>query len=471
VKSLIGSFANKTTVPYVGRGWPFRQSGSSSVRQLESMQANATVFGIVNRTSTAVAKETWHLHRKVSNKSARCDVPGCETLGVTLVERHPALSVLGKPNDFYTTQEYFESGQQHVDLTGEGWTAVYRMGNVPYELWNLRPDRVVVCTSREKFLTGYLYVGPDGDEIPIRKEDMLSVRMPNPMDPYRGLGPVQAVLPNINSSKYSSEWNANFFSNGARPGGIIKLSRNLQDDEFDQLVERYNANHRGVANAGRTAFLEEGDWVDVKQPSVRDMQFVETANLNRDTVLLAFTGSKFDVGILEDVNRASATAAKASFAERLTVPRLDRWKGMLNNDFLPLFPGYAYDLEFVYSNPVPADKDSEREDKRTAVSNYVALLAAGVDPQEAAELCGIPPMRVVERAAPERTEPVNSYENAMRWVADEDLDEETCGPCRTNHGKTYRNRQEAYADYPGGKGFKDCEGRENCRGHVVKRGK
>jgi HK97 family phage portal protein len=400
VKSLLGSLVNRAPVPYVGRSdvghWAGRRDNSQRGSQLGSMESNATVFGVVNRTSTAVAKEEWHLHRRVSDAAVVCAEDGCEARGVQRVDKHPALSVLAKPNDFYTRQEYFESGQQHVDLAGEGWTAIFRIGRVPIELWNLRPDRVVVVTSREKFLLGYLYIGPDGEEVPIRKEDMLSIRMPNPKDPYRGLGPIQSVLCNIDSSKYSAEWNTNFWVNGARPGGIVKLSRNMSDPDFDQLVERFNRNHRGIANAGRTAFLEEGDWVDVKQPTARDMQLVETAELNRDTVLLAFGMSKFAVGVVDDVNRATAEASKAWFGETATVPRLDRWKGMLNNDFLPQFPGYNYDLEFVYSNPVPADREADRADKTAAVDNFVKLVSRGVDPVEAAEYCGLPPVTVKE---------------------------------------------------------------------------
>lgn len=60
---------------------------------------------------------------------------------------------------------------------------------------------------------------------------------------------------------------------------------------------------------------------------------------------------------------------------------------------------------------------------------------------------------------------------AQRWVVNAHIDENTCGPCKANDGKTYRNRQQAYKDYPGGKGYSKCEGRSNCRCTVVKRGK
>jgi hypothetical protein len=61
---------------------------------------------------------------------------------------------------------------------------------------------------------------------------------------------------------------------------------------------------------------------------------------------------------------------------------------------------------------------------------------------------------------------------ARRWVAVEEDDDNTCDDCNANDGKTYRNREEAYADYPNGVGYKNCIGAKygnECRGRVVKR--
>jgi ATP-dependent protease ClpP protease subunit len=65
-------------------------------------------------------------------------------------------------------------------------------------------------------------------------------------------------------------------------------------------------------------------------------------------------------------------------------------------------------------------------------------------------------------------------EMAQRWQVKAHLDSNTCDPWRGNHRKTYRNRGDAYKDYPGGRGFKDCVGAKygnRCRCSVVKRGK
>lgn len=414
MRSLLGSLVNRSPIPYTGtkQNWYGGQGGRQRnvTGQLDAMGASAALFAIVNRTSTAVAAEAWHLHRRAMGSVCEFEQPDgepCGTKNVVHVPRHPAQVVLDRPSNFYTTAEMFESGQQHVDLTGEGWLVMPRIGGMPAELWVAQPDRMVVVTDPRDFLVGYIYVGPDGRQVPLKRQDVLQNRMPSPLDPYRGMGPVQTIMQQVAGSQFSAEWNTNFFRNGARPGGIVKLSRNHTDDEFSQLVERFNLAHRGVANAGRTAFLEDGDWVDVKPMSLRDMQFVETADLNRDTVLLAFGMSKFAVGVVDDINRATADAAKAWFGETLTLPRLKRWQGLLNNDFLPQFPGWDPNPEafghvwFVHSNPVPADRVQQSAERTASVEQFVALASVGVDPEVAAQVCNLPELPMKPQPKPE----------------------------------------------------------------------
>lgn len=61
---------------------------------------------------------------------------------------------------------------------------------------------------------------------------------------------------------------------------------------------------------------------------------------------------------------------------------------------------------------------------------------------------------------------------AKRWEAVEHEDDSTCEPCDAIDGTLYRNREDAYADYPGGVGYRNCIGAKfgnSCRGRVVKR--
>lgn len=61
---------------------------------------------------------------------------------------------------------------------------------------------------------------------------------------------------------------------------------------------------------------------------------------------------------------------------------------------------------------------------------------------------------------------------AKRWIAVEEHDDNSCEPCDAIDGTLYANRADAYADYPGGVGYKKCVGAEfgnACRGRVQKR--
>jgi HK97 family phage portal protein len=401
--SFTKNLLNKAPVPYVrrdGRPGLWTNSGAGDPEaMMKAMGAIGTLFSIVNRTSTSTAAVDWKLWRKASSgkKEDR-----------TEVTTHPALVVWERPNEFYTRQEMVESSQQHIDLTGEGWWILAYAerggrrfpGVGPIEMWPVRPDKMRVVKSPTEFLTGYIYVGPEGEKIPLGRDEVIQIRMPNPLDPYRGMGPVQSLLTTLDGVKYSAEWNRNFFLNSAEPGGIIEVPERLSDDEFNEMRTRWNEQHKGVANAHRVAILEHGSWKDRKYTQ-RDMQFVELAKLGSDTIREAFGIHKHVLGQSDDVNRANASAASEDFAKWMTVPRLDRIKGALNNDFLPLFGrAEARGLEFDYENAVPEnaeDADRERDSKARA---WAALVSAGAHPDDASAAVGLPIMRTVERPQP-----------------------------------------------------------------------
>jgi HK97 family phage portal protein len=390
VRSPLGAIArslrNSAPVPYVGRGirhaLPFG-GRNDAVAQMQAMQSVGTLFSIVHRTSNATSQVDWKLWR--SAKSGR-DEDRDE------VTSHLALDIWRKPNPFMTRQEFVESEQQHVDLTGEGWWVVardQRARSIPLELWPVRPDRMLPVPDPAEFLTGYIYVSPDGEQVPLRLDEVIQLRMPNPLDPYRGMGPVQSILTEIDSTRYSAEWNRNFFRNSALPSGIIEAPNNLTDTEFDDLRDRWDEQHRGVAAAHRVAILEGGlKWVD-RRFTQRDMQFTEMRQVSRDVIREAFGIPAFALGEVSDVNRATAEASKAMFAEQLTVPRLERFKGALNSDFLPLFGSSAQGLEFDYEDPVPQDaeaRDRERLSKANAAKTYIDAGFTGESVVEALEL-------------------------------------------------------------------------------------
>jgi HK97 family phage portal protein len=393
-KTLFGSlgrsastFLNRTPVPYVSRGrsgygMPTRPAGMEA--QMRAMGSNGTLYAIVDRIITSYSQVNWRLYRKA--KSGREE----DRVEVT---SHAALDLWSAPNPFMTGPAFRECTQQHEELTGEQWWVVAsdeRARNLPLELWPVRPDRMEPTPDAEEFLTGYTYCGPSGERVPLGKSEVIFQRRPNPLDPYRGMGPVQTVLTDLDGVRYSKEWNRNFFINSAEPGGIVEVDKHLSDDEFDEALERWGEQHKGVANAHRVALLENGlKWVDRKY-TMREMQFVELAAVGRETIREAFGFPKPLLGAVDDVNRANAVAAEVVFARWLLVPRLERTKAALNTRLLPLYGRMGEGLEFDYDSPVPDDLEAEAAQLTSRANAAAALVREGFEPAGTLSACGLP---------------------------------------------------------------------------------
>lgn len=394
-------------ISYVGRADNRGVSAGQISGELTSVQGgaieafgqNGTLFAIITKLAQGVASKDWHMHRTAapgSRSSAVCELceaSGMESTGVTHVPVHPALEVWNNPNDFFTSSLLVESFEQHVDLVGEGWLVVTWLGGRPIELWPVRPDRMAPVRDPQKFISGYVYRSPDGQLVPLRLDEVLTVRTPAPWDPYRGAGAVQTLFNNLWGAKYAAEWNRRFFENSAIPGGIVEMPVSLSDTEWTEFQQRWAESHRGVRNAHTVAMLEYGaKWVDTKYTQ-KDMEFVELRRVNREEVREAFAMHGHVLGLSADINRANADAATADFGRRQEVPRLDRIRDMLNGPFLRMFGPMGKGYSFAYANPIPEDREAANVERTSKATAYKTLVDAGVDPEDAARVCGLPPLR------------------------------------------------------------------------------
>lgn len=393
VKSLgrgVARVVNKSAVPYVAqRADRLSQLFAPPAPMLGEMRAFGqvgTLFAIVSRCANATAQVEWELWRKAKSGKKEDRVQ---------VTNHLALNIWNKPNQFYTRQEFVESTGQHQELTGEQWWIVSRdpRSSLPLELWPVRPDKMRPVPDADDFLVGYVYTGPQGEQIPLEKNQVVMLRAPDPMDPYRGMGAVQTILPDLRASNMAAQYVANFFTNSAEPGGIIEVDERLSDDEFDEMTKRWREQHQGVSNAHRVAVIEKGHWVDRKY-TMKDMQFTELRTATSEMIREAFGFPKPLLGSVDDVNRANAVAAEYVFSKWLIVPRLERIKGALNNDFLPLFypPGAVPDVEFDYCSPVEEDSATEAMMRKNAADTAKVYIDLGFNEAQVLEMLNIPAM-------------------------------------------------------------------------------
>lgn len=392
-KSLLAPFVQSKRLPNLA-GKPRGVSGLGMygegplTRELDAT-AMPTVYQTVGTLANATAAAPWTLYRKRA--------PRADPLSVRqVVSRHPALSVTQRPNPFYTWQSLLESVQQHIDLTGEGYFLVVRREPWPWptQLWPILPTRMIPVVNGTDFLSGWVYQSPDGQRVPLRIDEVIQIKLPNPRDPHRGLGPVQSILLDTEAAKFSALYARNFFINDATPGGVIEVPESLDPDSFDQLQQSWGESHRGASRAHTVAILDNGATWKPGSVSMRDMQFTDLRKQAREIVLEAFGMPKTMLGGTEQVNRATAEAAIMVFRRDKVKPRLERIKDALNHQYLPMFfssPDQV-NVEYDFDPQIPEDATAKAAELRSRTEGARTLIETGFLPEDALKVVGLPDM-------------------------------------------------------------------------------
>lgn len=384
-----------------------RGDGETYLRQYGQ---SGTLFGIVSLLAESAATPPWHLYRKQPVDGRRRYTTGDQGSDQRVeIVQHAAIQLLNNPNDWTSRFEFFEGCQQHEELTGETIWVLDTEAGFPTSMWYVRPDRMSPVPDPDNFLSGWIYTSPNGEQIPLKPDEVIQEKRPDPLDPYRGAGPVASILPNVQQQRYATEYQRNLFLNGADPGGVIQVPTTLSEPQFDELVDRWRESHRGIARAGQIGILENGaTWVPGAHTN-KDMEYGALRLANRDELREAWRIHKTMMGTADDVNRANAQTAQEVFVAWQVLPRLNRRRDTLNSKLLPLFAKADKGAEFDFEDPSPVNAETAANELLQKAQAAQALLSGGwFNPRDVLEAVGLPDMDVADvpaAATPPETVP------------------------------------------------------------------
>jgi len=162
--------------------------------------------------------------------------------------KDPLLNLLQHPNPEQSTREWLEHATLHYNVSGNSYTHKVRSsrGQV-VELWQLRPDRIRVKPRLDGFVEGYKFpvaVDPQKERL-VPFEDVIHMRMPDPLDDYYGLSPI-AVLARIGDlDNHAIDYLRAFFENNGIPGGLIKVKVKVAKDRADEIKQSWKDQYGG----------------------------------------------------------------------------------------------------------------------------------------------------------------------------------------------------------------------------------
>jgi len=303
-------------------------------------------------------------------------------------QEHEVLDLLFRVNPFQSKADFLQLYATYMELAGEAFIYLERGKENPQpidpikELWLLRPDLVEIVPDPVNFIKGYTFRA-SAKIVPLQTHEVIHVKYPNPINPYRGYSPVQAAGLAIDTFKFSSRWNRAFFFNSAMVSAVLQADGELNDEQYRRLKSEWNSEYQGIDNAHRTAILEHGIEFKPMQMTNRDMEFAKQKEMTRDEILGAFRVPRSVIGITDDVNRANAEATQLVFMRDVIKPKMTRYVDTLNEFLVPLF---GDDLILDFDDPTPDNRDQ-------TVSEYVQGHNRWLSTNEIRNLEGLPPVR------------------------------------------------------------------------------
>lgn len=366
----------------------------STKKQLDSYVG--WVYAAVQILSADIAAQEFNVWKQVGvNKKDRKEV-----------EKHP---VLLRPNTHQTWEDFSEISNTHMDLAGKAYWHIMRKGS--------SAEVAGIEAIPPSWINGYkldssgrlLYwklIIPGKTETQLPAEDVIVVKWPHPTNPLDGASPVQAFALSWNIDMYARAYTGELLQNRAQPSGFISSELEINKVAADTLRERWLSRYGEGRTTEGPAVLGKGATYTPISMSIKDLAFLELANLSRDQILAIYRVPASKLGLTEKSPLASAREAANSYAENALMPRMSKQTRASNTWLIPLlYPGET-EVYVEYVSPIRRDIESIEKRSRDDLKGGSITLnehreTIGKDPDPNGDVYYLPlGMRIVDEIAP-----------------------------------------------------------------------
>lgn len=277
------------------------------------------------------------------------------------IDSHPLLDLLDKPNPEMTKSEMIYILQSHKKLAGDAFLVKIRNGRQIKALRGLAPDKVVLdlqspTDTDPTAIRAYSYKDTvNGEQVTAvyQPEDIMMFKKPNPANPFRGLGAVEAMAETIDLDNLTTEVMINYLRNGAIQNFALTTKAKLLPEQLDRMKSEMRAAMQGTKNAFNVPVFGGGMTpVDISY-SNKEQQVMDQLDWYKEKIMFGFGNTKASLGMVDDVNRASFEGSIIGWLRNTVKPDMEAIVSTLNEYLVPEF---GDNLILGFDDPVPEDR-------------------------------------------------------------------------------------------------------------------
>lgn len=333
---------------------------------------NSWVYHCVNLIQRKLVQTDYHLYKDKGQ-------PNDEEYDRIL--DHPLLKLLKRPNKFLSGRQFRQITQTHLDLTGMAfWLILFNGFKTPGELHIMSPNwltNIVRGTTPDNLIEKFCFSPPNQTNL-MREypySQVLYFHYPDPSDPLMPLSPLQPLAHILDIDLLLQVYEKDFFTNNARPDGILRTQGDIDESEAVRLQESWGARHRGAGKQHKIAVLTGGIEYQPLGMSAKDFEFPSLSEYIKNQILAAYGVPEAELGLFQSFNKASSVSSESKLVKGCIEPRLRLWEDVINSQLLPLYSS-SDDLEFRFDSALPKDDEWQLTETQGYLSTGMTTINA-----------------------------------------------------------------------------------------------
>jgi HK97 family phage portal protein len=186
----------------------------------------------------------------------------------------------------------------------------------------LPPQHTSPIPDPRKFVSGFEVDMRNGTKVVLKAEDVCWIRKPHPLDPYLSMTPLESAGIAIEIENLSKIYNRNFLLNDGRPGGLLVVKGEIDDDDKDELRARFRGNINRAGSITVVSSDEGVDYVDTGS-SPRDANYIQMRQITKEEILASFGVPESVIGNASGRTFSNAAEEHRVFWNETMLPHME----------------------------------------------------------------------------------------------------------------------------------------------------